>query len=264
MSAEWRKALIFSLIFHLGFGLGIWALSRPISPLPPKIVKISLRPSPSLGYEPVKKRPVPVSKAPKVSKPKPLKKKKSRKKTTNAKRKRAKAIKRKALTPSKKVIAPSPKLSKKKSKSRAKTRSSLTPSVKEKELLAQRIAELKAKAEERELEEKLAALKKKISEKASGISLSGQGVSQDILAQMAAHLKAFWEVPVILKDRHDLWAKVELKISPEGKILSWHFLKSSGDPLFDQAVESTLEKANPLPAPGKTLIIPAIFKIEEE
>ncbi len=265
MSPEWRKALIFSLIFHLGFGLGIWALSRPVTPTPPKIVKISLRPSPSLEYEPVKKRPAPVSKVPKVSKPKPLKKKKSRKKTTNApKRKRAKAIKRKALTSPKKVIAPSPKLSKKKSKSRAKTRSSLTPSVKEKELLARRIAELKAKAEERELEEKLAALKKKISEKASGISLSGQGVPQDILAQMAAHLKAFWEVPVILKDRLDLWAKVELKISPEGKILSWHFLRSSGDPLFDQAIESTLEKANPLPAPGKTLIIPAIFKIEEE
>lgn len=265
MSPEWRKALIFSLIFHLGFGLGIWALSHPVTPTPPKIVKISLKPSPSLEYEPVKKRSAPVSKVSKVSKPKPLKKRKIEKTTKiNApKRKRAKVIKRKALTSPKKVIAPSPKLSKK-SKSRAKTRSSLTPSVKEKELLARRITELKAKAEERELEEKLAALKKKISERASGISLSGQGVSRDILAQMAAHLKAFWEVPVVLKDRHDLWAKVELKISPEGKILSWHFLRSSGDPLFDQAVESTLEKANPLPAPGKTLIIPAIFKIEEE
>ncbi len=259
MSAEWRKALIFSLIFHLGFGLGIWALSRPVSPSPPKIVKISLRSSPRLRYEPVKKGPL--SKVAKVSRSKPLKKKKSAKKTTKVpKRRRTKTTKRKILaSSSKKVISPSPKLSKKKS-----TPSSLMPSAKEEELLARRIAELKAKAEERELEEKLAALKKKVTGRAPGVSLSGQGVSRDLLSQMAAHLKAFWEVPVILKDRHDLWAEVELKIAPDGKILSWHFLRSSGDSLFDQAVKSTLEKANPLPAPGKTIIIPAIFKIEEE
>ena len=261
MSAEWRRALIFSLIFHLGFGLGIWALSRPVTPSPPKIVKISLKPSLSLGYEPAPKRPTSASKTSKT-KPRPLKKKKSRKTTTKVQRKkRVKATKRKAPSP-KKVASSSPRLSKKKSKSLAKARPSITS--KDEKLLAERLAELKAKAEERKLEEKLAALKEKISGKGTGISISGQGVSRDLLARMAAHLKAFWEVPVILKDRHDLWAEVELKIAPDGKILSWRFLKSSGDSLFDQAVKTTLEKANPLPAPGKTLIIPAIFKIEEE
>ena len=132
-------------------------------------------------------------------------------------------------------------------------------------MLRQKLAALKAKAEEEELSKKLAALAQKVHQK-GGLSLSatGKGLSQGLLARIAARIKAFWEIPVVLKDRHDLWAEVELEVAPDGKILSWRFKHPSGEPLFDEAVKRTLELANPLPPPGKTLLLPVVFRIQDQ
>jgi colicin import membrane protein len=61
-------------------------------------------------------------------------------------------------------------------------------------LLSQRLAALKARAEERKLAEKIAALKKRVGE-GGGVSLSGGGLSQELLNRLALHLKSFWAVP---------------------------------------------------------------------
>ncbi len=248
MSAEWQKALIFSILFHLILAIGMILLSYPVKPQQPKIVKINLRPT--------------VFKVSKYKATRSIKTIKQRKTSKQRKStKQAKSSKQKAIY--------KPKL-----KSKEKNLQQITKKVsKNKKLIKKRKVsknssshEIITKTEEEFLKKRLALLKAKaiLSKHTGGLSLSGKGISKDILTRMAAHLKAFWEVPVILKDRLDLYAEVELEIAPDGKILSWRFLRSSGEPLFDEAVKSTIKKADPLPPPGRHLIIPAIFRIEEE
>ena len=141
------------------------------------------------------------------------------------------------------------------------------PSPHEEEILQKRLAALRAEAEKRrqeeeKLKEKIAAIREEV--QIRGQTLSGQKISQELGARIKAHLKAFWEVPVILEDRTDLRAEVEVRVAPDGHIVFWRFLRKSGDPLFDEAVRATLKKADPLPAPGTTLILNTVFSNEEE
>ncbi len=259
MSAEWQKALIFSILFHLALAIGMIVLSSPIKPRQQRVVKISLK---SATFKAIEHRKAVGQKA--------TKQKKAIKHTKST---RQKGIYRSIKSRSKKKdLHTTKRLYKSKNLKSKNLMKKVTRKTKEplsshemitqteEDLLRRRLASLKARAEKRRLCQKLAALSKRT----AGLSLSGEGISKDILARMAAHLKAFWEVPVILKDRLDLSAEVELEIAPDGKILSWHFLRSSGEPLFDEAVKSTIKKADPLPPPGRHLILPAIFKIEED
>ncbi len=247
MSAKWKGAFVSSLVLHLILliGLGVWSTSW--SPKPPRIVRVNLRaintgqslPPKSKGAESPKTKLLHQASKPKTSEKKPRVLEKPRKKRLLAKK-----MKRSSRAPKS------------------------VPRVNEERLLRQKLARLAAEAEERKLKEILAALaeKKRQLQKApfpdEGVSLKGAGVSQDLGTKISARLKAFWEVPLVLKGRKDLWAEVSLEIAPNGHIIHWRFLRRSGEPLFDEAISRTLKLADPLPAPGRGLSIPVVFKIQ--
>ncbi len=64
----------------------------------------------------------------------------------------------------------------------------------------------------------------------------------------------YWALPEIKQWNPDLTARVVIQIAKNGRILSHSFEKRSGDRVFDQFVNRTIQEANPLPA------IPAALK----
>ncbi len=246
MSPKWSQALGISLALHFLLLTSLWGLSRPWRPAPPKVVRVSLRAiKPAVSFSP------------------------STKKTTQTSLAKRAPVWSKTLAKHRKTkrhISPKKKISRTRSrKTSYRHKNHLGPTPKEEKLLQQKLAALKAKAEEEELKEKLVALSQKVRQK-GGVSLSGPDkntkLDTHLKAILEARLKAFWEIPVVLKNRHDLWAEVELEVAPDGRILSWRFKHRSGEPLFDEAVRRTLELANPLPPPGKPLLLPVVFRIQ--
>ncbi|WP_022853802.1 energy transducer TonB [Thermodesulfatator atlanticus] len=258
-TTNWTTALFFSLFIHLAFFTGLMLANRPYTPKE-NIIRLNLKsialPSPSetkTKAAQIKKKLTPQTKevSQKIQ-PKPQKKKIVAQKTVKKhltsktpakKQKTLKARKAPKKAPVKKASSP-PKRE-----------------LNEEKLLAQRLAALKAKAEEKRLAEKISALKKAEETSPGGLSL-GDGISAELTRRLAAHIMNFWAVPEILRDKPDLSAEVEIEIAPSGRIISWRFLRRSGEPLFDEAVAATLKRANPLPAPGKYLKLPAIFKMK--
>lgn len=66
-------------------------------------------------------------------------------------------------------------------------------------------------------------------------------------------LVEFWSLPPWLA-RQKLAAQIQIRIDPAGTILSSRFVKSSGNPQFDEAILATLRDAQPLPRPPKALL----------
>ncbi|AEH44251.1 TonB family protein [Thermodesulfatator indicus DSM 15286] len=245
----WFKAILFSLILHAFFFTGLILANRP-TPKKAEVIRINLK---TLSFEPPARKATPkeVKKETKKTIPKAPTQKIKRVKKVSTKKTVSKAGKKPVTKGT----------GKKKIGKKKKGTGEIATS--EERLLAQRLAALKAKVEEEELEkkleEKLAALKNK--ETQGGLSL-GSGLSQELTKRLAAHIMSYWAVPKILEDKPYLSAEVELEIAPNGKIISWRFIKRSGEPLFDEAVVATLKKADPLPAPGKYLKLPAVFKMK--
>ena len=67
------------------------------------------------------------------------------------------------------------------------------------------------------------------------------------------HVAEYWALPEWLR-RQKLTAQIQIRIDPAGRILSSKFLKSSGNPQFDEAILGTLKDSEPLPRPPKELI----------
>ena len=150
--------------------------------------------------------------------------------------------------------------------------------VKEEKLLEERIAQI-AKAKQKGLDlskeeigllnRKLASLKQgggAVEDKASlkgpkeksevgGSSLGqvghgtkgGQSLSSEYLFLIKRKLQNHFEIPIYLKNQKDLTAMVKINIAPDGKILSYTFLKKSSVNDFNVAVERCLKSASPLP-----------------
>ncbi len=264
MSAEWQKALFFSLLFHFSLLAGAYYFSQPKEVKSVRVIKLSLRPA-SLPAEVSSKGARKKASMASVSKTRP-----------KAKKTRAKT-KTKVASPSRIKRTP-PKLREKKipktissQRSRKiararhhqqKTPTTQVPSGREEELLARRLAALKEKAEEKKLAERIAALRGKMV-KGGGLQLGESDLPPGLARRLTAHLKSFWEVPELLKDRRDLVAEVELVIEADGQIRSWHFRHRSGNRLYDEAVAASLKRANPLPAPGKAIKLSVVFRIQD-
>ena len=92
-------------------------------------------------------------------------------------------------------------------------------------------------------------------ELSKGDSLGGiQKLQHDsYLGDLNNHIKNHWNLPEWLADK-ELKATVVLLISDSGRIKSKRFISRSGNTLFDQQVNDTLEKANPLPPPPDDLV----------
>ena len=271
----WLKALCLSVGFHLLLAAFFLFLERPKKPTY-QVVRLRLK---SVAYPVRKGNKTPKNKAKATTKSKPLKKRKPlRPKHQKTPVKKAKKTQKKLLAKKKVPLKSAHKTRKKAQKTRHKAqgkaqkrlaarRDSQKKRVKNRDLevnedlLAKRLAALKAQVEEeKKLEERLARLKEKASASPGGLSLGG-GISQELATRLMAHLKSFWAVPEVLEDRKDLSAEVELKIAPDGHLISFRFLRRSGEPLFDEAVVATLKRADPLPAPGRSLTLPAVFRI---
>ena len=67
-----------------------------------------------------------------------------------------------------------------------------------------------------------------------------------------SHLFRQWVIPAWLQASR-LSARVLVKIDPSGRVVEKAFIKKSGNPQFDSAVESAIERADPFPAPPRTL-----------
>ncbi len=250
--STFKRAFLLSLSLHFFLAAALIWLERP-KPTPWKVIRLKLTSvsppeittkasslkKPSVQKTPLKslrKRSVPPKRA-------------SSKSLTSKRVARKKPPEKRVSRALKKALRPK----------RPSSRKTPTLSRREEARLRERLAALKSRLEERKLQQKLAQLKK--SQTAGELSL-GTGLPERFAQRLMAHLKSFWAVPEVLKDRTDLSAEVELTIAPNGELLSYRFIRRSGEALFDEAVEATLKKASPLPAPGKTLTIPAVFKIK--
>jgi len=80
---------------------------------------------------------------------------------------------------------------------------------------------------------------------------SGQassGVTNDYLAGLVARLQAAYESPPELLDA-DLAAEVEITIAADGKVIGRRLTKTSGNPVFDAAVEAALARVTMVDPP---------------
>ncbi len=78
-------------------------------------------------------------------------------------------------------------------------------------------------------------------------------------AAIANRLQQFWSIPENLQKDPNVTSIVVITIKIDGDIANMVFESKSGDPLFDQYVSKTIEKANPLPP-----IPPALKKLRYE
>ena len=66
-------------------------------------------------------------------------------------------------------------------------------------------------------------------------------------AAIASRLQQFWAIPESLQKDPNLTSIVVITIKMDGDIANMVFESKSGDPIFDQYVSKTIEKANPMP-----------------
>lgn len=76
------------------------------------------------------------------------------------------------------------------------------------------------------------------------------------------HLHGNWTLPVWLS-RQNLSAHVEIFLDSQGKLMSFRFVKASGNTQFDDAVKRTLQQSQPYPKPpaevGKTVAVNGVL-----
>ena len=147
--------------------------------------------------------------------------------------------------------------------------------ISEEEILKERLAKIKSKVSKNESkensseyslsEEELKQLKKKIlafqkNEVSQGTS-SDETLGLEYLLLIKRKLQNNFEVPIYLRNQKDLYAIVKIKISSQGQILYYEFLKKSTSSEFNRAVEKCLKVSSPLPI-NKSVKIVVEFKGE--
>ena len=161
---------------------------------------------------------------------------------------------KKQPTPVAKKQPPKPKAPKKKPKKKKKIVKKKKPSLKKvKEEQSSALARLKA----------LQKINKSKNEKenqfkgnnlSKGNSLTGLEKlhHESYQGELETHIRSHWNLPEWLANGN-FKATVLIKINRNGGILAKLFVLKSGNELFDHQVKTTLEKANPLPAPPNNL-----------
>lgn len=84
-----------------------------------------------------------------------------------------------------------------------------------------------------------------------GSALSGDARESDSASYFDVihdRLKANWELPVWLS-RQELNAQVQIHVDGKGIVRAMKFMKSSGNPQFDDQVRKTIEVSQPFPPP---------------
>lgn len=87
-----------------------------------------------------------------------------------------------------------------------------------------------------------------ISAGSAGMSGVGQLMADSYKAQVDQHFRARWALPQYLRNKN-FEAQVLVKFDEKGYITSKEIVVSSGNPVFDELVLSTIEKSSPVPTP---------------
>ncbi len=94
----------------------------------------------------------------------------------------------------------------------------------------------------------------------------GQGdqAGVDQLTWLKAFFKASWSLSKYQVTRRDLETRVEVRYSPEGLLLDYRILESSGDRTFDDSVKGAILKEQQLPfAPGRRITEEIVFNLKD-
>ncbi len=127
------------------------------------------------------------------------------------------------------------------------------------------------------LQNRLAKLKKEVEESSSPSTTGGKMGSQaessastpsssaklstEFLLLVKRKLQANFEIPIYLRAKSDLKAIVLIEVDSSGRILSYHFVQTSGVSEFDRAVERCIRLSSPLPVDRATKIIVEFYGI---
>jgi len=84
---------------------------------------------------------------------------------------------------------------------------------------------------------------------------SSAKLSTEFLLLVKRKLQANFEIPIYLRAKSELKARVIIEVDSSGRILSYHFVQASGVSEFDQAVERCIRLSTPLPVDRATKII---------
>ncbi len=144
----------------------------------------------------------------------------------------------------------------------------------ENELLTQKLAQLKVAQIKKKIlssnnptlsEKELALLKQRLlsleNKKGNEDFGDSGGISLNYLLLIKRKLQQNFEVPIYLRRKRDLYALVLLKISSQGEIINYKFIKKSPEEIFNEVVKECLKLSSPLPVNRKiTLLVE--FKAE--
>jgi outer membrane biosynthesis protein TonB len=121
--------------------------------------------------------------------------------------------------------------------------------------LQNRLAKLKKEGEESSPQSTTDGKIGSQAESSASTPSSSAKLSTEFLLLVKRKLQANFELPIYLRAKSDLKARVLIEVDSSGRILSYHFVQASGVSEFDRAVERCIRLSNPLPVDRATKII---------
>ena len=121
--------------------------------------------------------------------------------------------------------------------------------------LQNRLAKLKREGEESSSQSTAGGKMGSQAEASASTPSSSAKLSTEFLLLVKRKLQANFELPIYLRAKSELKAKVLIEVDSSGRILSYHFVQTSGVSEFDRAVERCIRLSTPLPVDKATKII---------
>ena len=121
--------------------------------------------------------------------------------------------------------------------------------------LQNRLAKFKKEAEESSSQSTTGGKMGSQAESSASTPSSSAKLSTEFLLLVKRKLQANFEIPIYLRAKSDLKARVLIEVDSSGRILSYHFIQASGVSEFDRAVERCIRLSTPLPVDRATKII---------
>lgn len=121
--------------------------------------------------------------------------------------------------------------------------------------LQNRLAKFKKEAEESSSQSTTGGKMGSQAESSASTPSSSAKLSTEFLLLVKRKLQANFEIPIYLRAKSDLKARVLIEVDSSGRILSYHFVQASGVSEFDRAVERCIRLSTPLPVDRATKII---------
>jgi outer membrane biosynthesis protein TonB len=121
--------------------------------------------------------------------------------------------------------------------------------------LQNRLAKLKREGEESSSQSTAGGKMGSQAESSASTPSSSAKLSTEFLLLVKRKLQANFELPIYLRAKSELKARVLIEVDSSGRILSYHFVQASGVSEFDRAVERCIRLSTPLPVDRATKII---------